>query len=80
MQYPHELFYNFIDFKKAFDRVWHDVLWQVLRKFNIDVGLVQVIKELYVNANSAVLFNGRKGDLFMTSVHVSQGFLFPRSF
>ena len=29
------LFHNFINFKKALDRVWHVGLWQVLRSFNI---------------------------------------------
>ena len=28
-----DLFHNFIDFKKAFKRVWHDGLWHVLRGF-----------------------------------------------
>ena len=27
---------NFIDFKKAFDRVWHNGLWNIMRHFNID--------------------------------------------
>ena len=35
LQHQHDLFHNFIDFKKAFDRVWHVGLWQVPRSFNI---------------------------------------------
>ncbi|XP_052271344.1 uncharacterized protein LOC127872048 [Dreissena polymorpha] len=54
LQYQRELFHIFIDFKKGFDRVWHDGLWQVLRGFNNDEGLVKVIQELYGNASSAV--------------------------
>ncbi|GFR92326.1 endonuclease-reverse transcriptase [Elysia marginata] len=52
-----DLFHNFIDFKKAFDRVWHDGLWHVLRGFNIDEGLVKTIESLYMNSNSAVFLN-----------------------
>ena len=33
--------HNFIDFKKAFDRVWHAGLWHILRSLNIDEGLVK---------------------------------------
>lgn len=34
LQHQHDLYHNFIDFKKAFDRVWHEGLWQVLRHYN----------------------------------------------
>ena len=33
-----------LDFRKAFDRVWHAGLWQVLRSFSIEEGLVQAIQ------------------------------------
>ncbi|KAH3835893.1 hypothetical protein DPMN_109261 [Dreissena polymorpha] len=35
---------------------------------NIDKDMVQVMQELYGNANSSVLFNGRERDFFRTSV------------
>ena len=31
LQHRRDLFHNFIDFKKAFDGVWHGGLWQVLK-------------------------------------------------
>ncbi|GFR70089.1 endonuclease-reverse transcriptase [Elysia marginata] len=51
MQHQRDLFHNFIDFKKAFDMVWHDGLWHVLRGLNIDEGLVKTIESLYMNSN-----------------------------
>ena len=36
----------FIDFKKAFDRVWHAALWATMKKYNINTNLIQVIKNL----------------------------------
>ena len=36
LQHQRDLFYSFINFRKAFDRVWHAGLWQVLRSFNIN--------------------------------------------
>ena len=44
LQHQHDLFHNFIDFNKVFDRVWHIGLWQVLRSFSIDGRLVQAIQ------------------------------------
>ena len=43
----HHNFIDFIDFKKAFNRVWHAGLWQVLKSFNIGEGLVQAVQALY---------------------------------
>ena len=59
LQRQRDLFHNFVDFKKAFDIVWHAGLWQVLRIFNIEEGLVQAIQALYENSISAVLLNNQ---------------------
>mgnify|MGYP006273469667 CR=1 FL=1 len=75
LQHQRDLLHNFIDFKKAFDRVWHAGLWQVLRKFGIEEGLIQIIEALYNTSSSAVLLNGQVGDYFKTSVGVRQGCL-----
>ena len=47
-----------MDFKKAFDRVWHVALWATMRKYNISVNLVRAIEHLYDLATSAVLMSG----------------------
>lgn len=75
LQHQKDLLHIFIDFKKAFDRVWHDGLWQVLRDFSIEEGLVQVIQALYEDSNSAVLLNNKLGHFFPTTVGVRQGCL-----
>ena len=59
-----------IDFKKAFDRVWHEALWATMRKYNINASIIRAIENLYDNAQSAVLFNGSKGKWFRTTVGV----------
>ena len=53
-----------IDFKKAFERVWHAALWATMKKYNINTNLIQVIKNLYNKATSAVLFNSSIEDWF----------------
>ena len=35
LQHQRDLLHNFVDFKKAFDRVWHEGLWHVLRGVNM---------------------------------------------
>ena len=68
LQHQQDLYYVFIDFKKAFDRVWHAALWATMKKYIISTNLIQVIKNLYNKATSAVLFNGSIGDWFPTTV------------
>ena len=72
LQYQQDLYHVFIDFKKAFDRVWHAALWATMKKYNISTNLIQVIKNLYNKATSAVLFNDSIGDWFGTTLGVRQ--------
>ena len=46
------------------------------KKYNISTNLIQVIKNLYDKATSAVLFNSSIGDWFRTTVGVRQVCLF----
>ena len=75
LQHQQDLYYVLIDFKTAFDRVWHAALWATLKKYNISANLIQVIKNLYNKATSAVLFNSSIGDWLRTTGGVRQGCL-----
>ena len=68
-------YHVFIDFKKAFDRVWHAALWATTKKYNISTNLIRVIKNLYNRATGAVLFNSSTGNWSRTTVGVRQGYL-----
>ena len=46
-----------------------------MKKYNISTNLIQVIKNLYNKATSAVLFNSSIGDWFRTTVGVRDGCL-----
>ena len=72
LQHQRDLFHNFIHFKKAFDWVWHDGLWHVLRGFNIEKGLIQVIQTLYDHTTSAVLLNNQLGEFFQMTIGIRQ--------
>ena len=70
LQHQQNLYHVFIDFKKAFDRVWHTALWATMRKYNISANLVCTIEQLYGKATSAVQMNGSIGEWFRTTVGV----------
>ena len=64
LEHKKGIYHNFIDFKKAFDHVWHEGLWRVLKEYTIDNWLIEVIKSLYDQATSAVQLTGNAGDFF----------------
>ena len=64
-----------MDFKKAFDRVWHEALLATMRKYNINANIIRAIENLYGKIQSAVLFNGSTEIWFRTTVGVRQGCL-----
>ena len=72
LQHQKDLYHVVIDFKKAFDRVWHASLWATMKKYNISANLNQVIKSLYDKATSAVLFNSSIVGWLQTTVGVQQ--------
>ena len=73
LQHQQDLYHVFIDFKKAFDRVWHAALWATMRHFNINANLMRMTQNLYEKATSAVYLNNSIGDWFRTTVGVRQG-------
>ena len=75
LQHQQNLYHVFIDFKKAFDRVWNVALLATMRKYNINANLVRTIEQLYGKATSAVQMNGSIGEWFRTTVGVRQGCL-----
>ena len=56
-------------------RIRHAASWATMKKYNISTNLIRVIKNLYDEATSAVLFNSSIGDWFRTTVGVRQGCL-----
>ena len=53
LQHQQNLYHVFIDFKKAFDRIWHEALWATMRKYNINASIIRAIENLYDKAKCA---------------------------
>ena len=75
LQHQQDLYHVFIDFKKAFDRVWHAALWTIMRQYIVGNNLIHVMQRLYERATSAVFINGNIGDWYHTTVGVRQGYI-----
>ena len=51
------LYVCFVDFKTAFDKVWHVLLWQKLVNYGIDGKFINIIKSMYSKVKSCVRSN-----------------------
>ena len=49
-----DLYMCFIDYKKAFDCVDHEILWVVLRDMGVPVHLIVLLRRLYTNQEATV--------------------------
>ena len=59
---------------KAFDSVWHDQLWAVMKSYGIDQKLmIRLIKAIYSETQLAVLVNGHMSEWFQMTVDNRQG-------
>ena len=53
-EHPIDLFMCFIDYKKAFDCVYHEILWVILRDMGVPVHLIVLLRRLYTNQEATV--------------------------
>jgi hypothetical protein len=70
-----KVFCVFIDYKKAFDRIWHEGLFAVLQQYGVPPKLISIIKDLYAKAKSCVRVDNEFTDWFLTTIGVRQGCL-----
>ena len=62
-----------LDQEKAYDKILHPYLWEVLRKFEFPNRFINTVRALYDNATSTVMINGEMSDPFEILRGVRQG-------
>jgi len=67
------LYNTFIKFKQAFDSVWQEGFWQVLRYYGIPEELVQLLEDLHSKSVRAVRVDEELTEWFKVTVGVRQG-------
>ena len=66
-------FLYFVDFKKAFDTVWHDGLWHALHMSGIKGRPLKVLQSLYSDIRQSVLVDGQQTEYIRAHQGVRQG-------
>jgi len=67
------LIISFIDFKKAFDSINRNVMFSILRHYDVPEITVNAISALYNNSKSAVMVDGNISKPFQVTTGVLQG-------
>ena len=68
-----KLYCCFIDFTKAFDKIWRARLWQKLLKHGIHGKISTVIQNMYKEIKSCITVNGNSSGFFSCEKGVRQG-------
>ena len=68
-----KLFACFIDFKKAYDSVWHEGLFQKMKKNGIMGNFLNLVKDIYKKTNCAVKVKDSTTNFFNYTKGVRQG-------
>jgi hypothetical protein len=62
-----------LDQEKAYDKIRHDYLWNVLEAMNIPMRFINTVKEMYKGAKTQVMINGFLSKPFEVTHGVRQG-------
>jgi len=62
-----------LDQEKAYDKILHPYLWQVLRKFKFPEEFIRIVQTLYENAETTIMINGELSPPFVIYRGVRQG-------
>lgn len=68
-----KMYCAFIDFEKAFDKVWREGLYYKLLLHNINGKMYNVIFNMYSNIKSCIAHNNQVSDYFNCEIRVRQG-------
>lgn len=63
----------FVDFKMAFDSIVREKMWWILALYDVPAKLIDIIKQLYCDANLRIVHRGKVGPEFQVNSGVKQG-------
>jgi hypothetical protein len=68
-----ELRIALLDIKKAYDRVDRDILWNKLHSFGFDERFIAILKQVYANPRSRLVFQGIETEPLYMPIGLRQG-------
>ena len=65
----------FMDLKKAYDKVWREALWRVLRECGVDGYLIRSMSSLYNGSRACVRLGSRVKEYFEVRRELRQWYI-----
>ena len=62
-----------LDQEKAYDKISHDYLWKVLKKFQLPNHFIRIIQSIYKTAETVIIINGEISSSYKVTRGVRQG-------
>jgi hypothetical protein len=62
-----------LDQEKAYDKIRHDYLWEILKKMNLPKRFINTVKEMYKGAKTQVMVNGFLSKAYNVTCGIRQG-------
>ena len=75
LEWNSSLYINFVDYRKAFDSIHRDTLWQLLRNYGIPSKISSLIRKSYEDMKCQVVHQGKLTRKFEVKTGVRQGCL-----
>ena len=75
LEWNSSLYINFVDYRKAFDSLHRDTLWQLLRHYGVPSKLMRLIEKSYEGMACQVVHGGKLTRRFNVKTGVRQGCL-----
>lgn len=72
-EFQSPLYMAFVDFENAFPSVNRNAIWSALEEFDIPIKIINMIQELYRNADTRVLHKGKQSANFNINIGARQG-------
>ena len=72
-EFQKNIYFCFIDYAKAFDCVYHNKLWKILKEMGIPVHLICLLRNLYAGQEATVRTGHGTTDWFQIGKGVRQG-------
>ena len=73
LEWNSPLFFNYVDFRKAFDSIHKDTLWRIVKYYGIPTKMINLVKMSYTNFRCAFEHEGKLSTWFPVMSGVRQG-------
>ena len=74
-EFQKNIYFRFVDYAKAFDCVYHNKLWKILKEIGIPDHLTCILRNLYVGQEATVRTEHGTTDSFQIGKGVCQGWI-----